>query len=266
MAGYSGAEGSTTSISTDEGASDIQGPSQRDRFSLSLGGSAWSGDFGSPSTTDISAALLSAQYQRGDWRLSATLPYTRITTAGDIFLGIGATPLVVRSDTASRRRVNEGVGDLTLGVSYLTHIAPQSGVNIELLGGLKVPTAPASSRVSTGQTDFSIGTEVSKPLGRLIPFLSIVYRDFGSSSLLPLRDGIATSAGASYVFSPRLVANLSYDYAKSASRFIQDANEIVSSVSFKFNRSGLRLSSYASAGLSSGAPGISGGISIARGF
>ena len=262
----SSVEGSTPLIAKVGGVSESEELPHRDAFSLSLGGSAWSGDFGSKSTTDISAGLLSAQYDYGEWRLSATLPYTRITTAGDIFLGIGATPLVVRSDVASRRRVNEGIGDLTLGVSYLTHTAPQIGVDIELLGGLKVPTASTSSHVSTGQVDFSVGTELSKPIGKLVPFVSVIYRDFGSSPFLALRDGIATSVGASYVFSPQLVANVSYDYARGASHFIQDSHEIVSSVSYKFFRSGLRLSSYASAGLSSGAPGISGGISLTKRF
>ena len=257
-----------TSTSAFDTARDVAGSelARRDDFAISLGGSAWSGNFGSKSTTDIAAGLLSAQYDRGDWRLSATLPYTRITTSGDVFLGIDATPLIVRSQVTALRRVNEGVGDLTLSVSYLTHALPKAGVDIELLGGLKLPTASTSSRVSTGQVDFSLGTEISKPIGRLVPFISVVYRDFGSSASLPLRDGVATSAGFSYVFSSRLVANVSYDYSRSASRFVGDANEIVSSVSYKFTRLKIRLSGYASAGLSSGAPGFSGGLSLARSF
>ena len=256
---------STTSFNTGRDPAGPE-PTRRNDFAVSLGGSAWSGDFGSRSTTDIAAGLLSGQYNRGDWRLSATLPYTRIATSGDVFLGIGATPLIVRPQVQVLRRVNEGIGDLTLGASYLTHALPKVGVDIELLGGLKLPTASASSHVSTGQVDFSLGTEISKPIGSLVPFVSVVYRDFGSSASLPLRDGIATSVGTSYVFSSRLVANLSYDYARSASRFVGDAYEIVSSVSYKFPRSGIRLSSYASAGLSSGAPGVSGGLSLTRSF
>ena len=240
-----------------------QAPSNND-FSLSLGGAAWSGDFGSSSTTDIAAGLLSARYKAGDWRLSATLPYTRITTAGDIFLGIDATPLIVRPQTTALRRVNEGLGDLTLGVAYAVPTAPRLGVDLQLLGGLKIPTASAGSRVSTGQVDFSLGGEVSKTFGRVVPFASVVYRDFGNSPSLHLRDGVATSVGASYVFPNLVVANLTYDYARSASRFVRDADEIVPSLSYKFRRSAVRLSSYCSFGVSSGAPAISGGLSLSK--
>ena len=238
----------------------------RDAVTLSLGGSAWSGDFGSHSTTDISAGLLSAQYNRGDWHVAATLPYTRITTAGDVFLGIGATPLIVRPETTSVRRVNEGVGDLTLNASYLTPGLPALGLDIELLGGVKIPTASSASRVSTGKSDFSLGSELSRPIGRIVPFVSVIYRDFGSSSRLPLRDGIASSVGASYVVSDQIVVNASYDYARSASHFVSDAHEIVASASYRFPHYNIRLSSYASAGLSQGAPAISGGLSLEKMF
>ena len=238
----------------------------RGAMTLSLGGSAWSGDFGSRSTTDISAGLLSAQYNRGDWHVAATLPYTRITTAGDVFLGIGATPLIVRPETTSVRRVNEGVGDLTLNSSYLTPGLPALGLDVELLGGLKIPTASSESRVSTGKVDFSLGGEISRPIGRIVPFVSVVYRDFGSSSRLPLRDGIASSVGASYVISDHIVVNASYDYARSASHYVSDAHEIVASASYRFPHYSVRVSSYAAAGLSQGAPGISGGLSLAKAF
>lgn len=246
--------------------SDVEPILQSGPLSLSIGGSGWTGDYGASSTTDISAILLGVRYQHDDWRLSATLPYTRITTAGNVFLGIGATPLVVRPQTGQKRRVNEGVGDLTLGVSYLQHISPRLGVDVEWLGALKAPTASSSSHVSTGNFDFSLGAEISRPLGRWIPFASAVYRDFGNFQTIRLKNGPATSIGASYVISPSLVANFSYDFAKSASRFVEDSHEIVASASYKFSRTSLRLSSYASAGLSSGAAKISGGLSLGRSF
>ena len=237
-----------------------------DNFSLSVGASAWSGDFGSPSTTTISAALLSGAYSLGDLHLSATLPYTRITTAGAIFLGLGAAPLIVQPQTGLRKRVNEGVGDLTFNASYVLHPLPSTGLEVELLGGLKAPTAAASSHVSTGEADVSFGAELSRPFGRLVPFASLVYRDFGSPPQSRLRDGPASSVGLSYVIADRWVANASYDYARSASRFVADSHELVSSLSYKFARSRVRVSAYASAGLSSGAPAVSGGLSLGRSF
>ena len=236
------------------------------RFSVSIGASAWSGDFGGPSTTTISATLLSATYRLNDLHLSATLPYTRISTAGDIFLGLGATPLIVRAQAAAPSRVNSGIGDLTFSGSYVLHPLSHDELEVELLGALKAPTASTSSHLSTGQADVSFGAELSRPFGRVIPFGSLVYRSFGDSAQYRLRDGPAASVGASYVVTNRLVLNASYDYARSASRFVSDAHELVSGLSYGFAHTGVRISAYASAGLSSGAPAVSGGLSLSKAF
>ena len=235
-------------------------------LSVSLGASAWTGDYGSSSTTDISAELLSARYRHDSWRLSATLPYTRITTAGNVFLGLGATPVVQQSQALGQRRVNEGIGDVTFGLSYLEHALPRLGIDVEWLGAVKVPTASSSSRISTGQVDFSVGAEITRASGPWVPFASVIYRNFGSTQNLPLQDGFATSIGASYLVSPRALINLSYEYARSASRLIDDSHELVASASYKLTRSNLRLSSYFSAGLSDGAAAVSGGLSVGRAF
>ena len=235
-------------------------------LSASLGASAWSGDFGSRSTTTISAALLTGVYKWEDLRLSATLPYSRIDTRGDIFLGLGATPLIVRPENNPSRHVGDGLGDITFNASYVLHPLPSAGVDVELLGAVKAPTASAGSRLSTGRTDFSFGAEVLKTAGRFAPFASFVYRDFGSTSQFRLRDGAATSIGVSYLVTSRWIADISYDYARSASHYVSDSHEIVSSASYKLERFALRLSAYASAGLSSGAPAVSGGLSIGKTF
>ena len=235
-------------------------------FSASLGASAWSGDFGSHSGTTISVQSFTGSYKKDDLRLSVTLPYTRIDTRGNIFIGLGATPLVIRSATTTARRVNDGLGDVTINGSYVLHVVPDAGLDLELLGALKAPTASSGSRLSTGKTDFSFGAEVLKSYGRFAPFASLVYRDFGSSAQYRLRDGAATSVGLSYVVARRWIADISYDYARSASRFISDSHELVSSTSYRFERTNVRLSAYVSTGLSSGAPAVSGGFSLRKTF
>ena len=233
-------------------------------FSVSAGASAWSGDFGSTSTTTISVQSLSGSFRKDDLRLSVTLPYSRIDTRGNIFLGLGATPLIVRPDTTSAKRVNDGLGDLTFNGSYVLHLLPNAGLDLELLGAVKAPTASASSRLSTGKADYSFGAEVLQSYGRIAPFASLVYREFGSSQQYRLRDGAATSIGLSYVLAKRWIADVSYDYARSASRFVGDAHELVSSTSYNFDHPAIRVSAYVSAGLSSGAPAVSGGVSLRK--
>ncbi len=241
--------------------SDAEGP-----LTVSAGGSAWSGDFGAPTDTTISAALLSARYRLGNWRLSASLPYMRIDSAGAVFTGIDGAPVIVAPfpSTPAAKHVREGVGDLTLGAAYLLPTAPKWGFDLELIGKVKLPTGPHSleSGVSTGRADYAFGAEVSKPIGRWIPFASATYRDFGSNSQWKLRDGYAASTGVSYVFNDRIVGLVSYDFAQSASRYIGDSHEISASASARLTRTGLRLTGFASAGLSRGAADVTGGLSL----
>ena len=232
---------------------------------LGFGGSSWSGDYGGESNTSISAGLLTARYALGDLRLSATLPYMRIKSAGAVFTGIGGTPLIVSPFATPTKVTRDGLGDLTLGAAYLLPTSTSLGVDLELIGRLKLPTASNSS-ISTGKTDFSVGMEISKPIGRVVPFASLTYRSFGSTSEWKLKDGIATSVGANWIINNRMVGSLSYDYAQQASRYIADSHELVASLSSRLWNTKIRLTGFAAAGLSSGAADVSGGVSLSAGF
>lgn len=229
-----------------------------------VGGSAWSGDYGGPHATNIDAALLSTRVELRGLRLSATLPWMRISSTGAAFTGIDATPIIVIPASAPGIRVHEGLGDLTLGASYLFPTQSRFGVDIELSGRVKAPTGDHS--VSTGKADYSASTEFSRVIGPVVPFVSVTYRDFGSPAGYTLRDGWAASAGVSYVLPHGVVLQGSYDYAQSASCLLNDSQEIVGSASIRIPHSHARFTTYASAGLSSGAAGVSGGLSIAADF
>ena len=254
------APSTVTAASDADGGSDASGPISH--LSLSAGGSAWSGDYGAPTSTEIRAALLNARYAMGDLRLTASLPYMRIKSNGTVFTGIGATPLIVAPTIPMGQRKREGWGDLTLGASYRLPLPPSTGFDFELTGKVKLATASAASGVSTGQTDYSVGGELSKPMGALVPFVSVTWRQFGDAPGWDLRNGVATSVGASYVFANRMTAVLSYDYAQAASRFVSDAHEIGAAVSIPVYNDRLRLTAFGSRGLSKGAADFSGGLSL----
>ena len=237
-------------------------PFASSNLSVSAGASSWSGDYGGSSDTSITAALVTARYGYRGLRLDATLPYMRIDSAGAVFAGIEGTPVIASPSAGGPRHVHEGLGDLTLGASYQFASADLLGVDLEASGRIKVPTSPVSSGVSTGQVDTAWGLEASRIVGPLVPFASVSYRTFGDTPQWRLRDGAAASIGASYLPTRNLVLNISYDYARSASRFVRDSDEIVGSFSTRLTSSGLRLTGFLSGGLSSGAAAVSGGASL----
>lgn len=230
-------------------------------LSISLGGSVWSGDFGAPTDTFITSALLGARYRIGNLRLSATLPRMRIRSDGTLFAGINGAPMFVSPTTQPQNRVRQGLGDLTLGAAYLVD-TPALGLDLELLGRVKLPTASASSQLSTGRTDVALGASVSKTIGRLTPSVTATYRWFGDTDQWKFHNGVEISAGASYAVTDRTVVFLTYDYAQATTTLIRDYQEMVGAISTPVLNNRLRLTGFVGKGLSSGAADVSGGVSL----
>ena len=233
--------------------------------SLSLGTTYAEGKFGTTSRTTIASTALSGRLRLGDWALSASLPYMRIQSRSTIFTGVDATPVLVAPNTSARRRTHRGLGDLTLGASYT--IAPATlPVELELSGRAKINTATTSSRLSSGKNDYAVGADVSVPLGRVTPFGSVSYRFLGDTNEYRLRDGAAASAGASYAFNPKSYALVSYHYSRAATSLVEDAHELFAGATTRMAGSPLRLTGFATAGLSRGAAAASAGVAVSVAF
>ena len=231
-------------------------------FGISLGSSIAFGDFGTGQDSRILSTALGARYAVGNFRISASIPYLDVRSRGIIFSGIDSTPLIVAGARPGAPAVtNNGIGDLTLGGAYTS---PQHGSvpEIELAGRVKLPTASDSSQLSTGKTDFSAGIQITRTYGKVAPFVAATYRVFGDPALIDLTDGFAASAGTSVGLGDRTVAIFSYHYAAAASRLVRDSHELFAGISAGLPHSKLRLTGFATVGLSNGAAAESGGLSL----
>ena len=229
---------------------------------LGVGSSAWSGDFGAPKTTTIAAVLATAVYRVDGLRLTASVPWMRIDSPGAVFTGVEGTPIIANPGATGGRRLRQGIGDLTLGASYLLPSNFTEGFDTDLSFRVKAPTASKSSDLSTGEVDYSFGATVSRSLGRFIPIASVFYRHFGDGPEFQLKDGVATTVGASYAFSPKAFGMLTYDYSQRASRYISDAHQISASLTAPLLSTPLRVTSFVAGGLSRGAPAVSVGLAF----
>ncbi|WP_147276214.1 hypothetical protein [Sphingomonas aracearum] len=232
---------------------------------LTMGVAAWEGDFGAPSRSDITAVLVNLRQRVGPVRIDATLPWMRVVSSSTIFTGIDGTPLVVAPAIPMGRRERKGVGDLTLGASWLALREAQAGLNIDVSARAKLPTAGDSTQLSTGKTDYAFGIEASRTMGAITPVVRAKYRIFGDPPGWRIRDGFATSLGAAAALFEETVMLISYDFAERTSRFIKPSHEIVAATSAPIGRH-FRLTAYGSAGLSSGAAAFSGGTSLTLRF
>lgn len=251
----------TTSPSSVAQAFDTQ-TAAGSNFDISLGTSLASGHFGAPTRSSILATAPGVRYAIGSLRLTGSIPYMRIRTAGTILTGIDSTPVLVSRATTSRRMTYDGIGDLTLGASYALPSNP-GGLDVEFSGRVKLPTAKDSTQLSSGKTDYSVGVQVGKTIGAVAPFVSATYRIFGDSNRLHLRDGFAGSVGASFITTENLVLLASYHYAERATDLVKDSHELFAGASMLLPGNQFRLTAFATKGLSHGAAGVSGGLGIA---
>lgn len=234
-------------------------------LSVSLGSLYASGDFGTATNTSIWSSALSLRYRTGDLRLSASLPWMRIQSNAVIFTGIDSTPVLVAPTSQSRRRTAQGLGDLTLGAAY-TIASPELGFDVELSGRMKVNTATQSSGLSSGRNDYAAGVQVTKPIGRLAPFVSATYRVLGDTRSFRLNDGFAASAGSSFMVGAGSYILASYHYSKRATDLVGDAHELFVGLATAIPRSNLRVTGFGTAGLSNGAAGKSIGAAVSSAF
>ena len=232
------------------------------RLEIGLGASDLSGSFGGSKTTNINTDLVTASYRIDDVRLIASLPWMRIDSPGTAFTGIEGTPIIVDAIGADARKLREGLGDLTLGASYLLPAKLTQSLDVDTSFRIKIPTSRASSGISTGSVDYSFGLTASKAISSFAPIVSVFYRKFGNTQYFQLKDGVSTSIGAAYSILPKTTALVTYDYAQSASAFVSDSHQITSSLTSQLPNSAIRVTAFLSGGLSRGAPGGAAGLGL----
>jgi hypothetical protein len=232
---------------------------------VSLGTIYAGGNFGTGSKTTIWSSALGARLRLKDVTLTASLPWMRIESRSTIFTGIDATPVLVAPNTSPVKKTAKGFGDLTLGASY-TIASDASPIEVELSGRAKINTASDHSGLSSGKNDYAVGADISAPLGNVTPFASFSYRFLGDTAGYDLRNGPAASAGASYALGSDTFLLASYHYSRAATRLVDDAHELFAGASTRIPGSPLRVTGFATAGLSRGAAAASAGLAISAGF
>ena len=236
-------------------------PAMAQQITATAGGGVSSGDYGSSRSTTIFTGDIGARWSSGATELSVTMPYISVDSPGVVFVGFDGTPLVMVADAGGRRQTRDGIGDPTLTAS---HNFSLGFADLRATARFKIPVHGYNG-ISTGKLDWSAGGEISRKVGPVTPFAAISYRGFGDPTGWRIRDGIATSVGATAVVGPGALA-VSYDHARSTSDFISDSDEIVGVYDVPLASSKFRLAGFATAGLSSGAPGVSGGLRLAYRF
>lgn len=227
------------------------------RVSLQTGAHYTTGDYDSGVDTDIWYVPVSAklEWERAIVRL--TVPYIRIHGPGDVVGGIDQ-PIVVGGAQRERER-NSGLGDVVLAGTWIWDPLNWMPI-VEVTGKVKFPTADEDRGLGTGEFDYSLQLDLSKPFGRFSPFVTVGYRFLGDPDDFELNDTLFASAGVGIQLTDAVSAGFAYDWYEASTDDVGDAHEIGPYVTWKIGR--FRMQPYAFAGLSSGAADWGGGLQL----
>jgi hypothetical protein len=223
-------------------------------FTLSVtGGASYSsGEYGTGLKTEIWVVPFSLRARTGPLRLTATLPYLRIDSPGNVIAGVGGAPIIVDPNASTTRVVRDGLGDLSLGATYTLPSSVLGALDIDIAGRVKLPTSPEHRGLTTGKTDFTVSTEFSYAIDTWAPYLNVGYRFFGDPAGINLRNGFSASIGTTKQLG-RIVAIASYDYSQATTSAIEDAHELFGALSGPLTGR-LNWTGYGIVGLSKGSP------------
>jgi len=229
-------------------------------------GADWSsGDYDGGDDTDLWFVPVSVAYELDDFRLT---PYDwdlfelRISTAylrirgPDDFFTSGA------AGDSPDRRTDHGLGDTWVRGTYAFLPKPHMRLPVvELEGKLKIPTASEDRDLGTGKLDGGVELTVSRQLGRWIPFASAGWRFLRDPADTNLRSHATASVGASFRWSPTVLAGLLYDWRDSSAEGRADSHELVPNLTWKLSPR-FAVSPYAVWGIAGYVPDYAVGVTF----
>lgn len=225
-------------------------PEAGPRWEISSGVEYESGDYGNGTDIEIVSVPNRLGMSIGCVQLVAAIPYYRIEGPADVIPGnVLGVPILPQPELDADSVTRKGWGDLELGAAYAL---PVETVSLSLSGSVKLPTA--ENRLGTGETDYTIGAELSKALSdKIIPFASFSYTLPGSPDGLALRDRYAATGGVAAWLDSKAQLYASYRYAENPDA-IAASDQRIQAVFNTWTGRGLSLGVYGSSGLSKGAP------------
>lgn len=220
-------------------------------------------DLGDDQEAEKVSVPVAARLTAGRLRVTAQVPYLRVTAPADVIVPSGPLGLPILADPPGSAPVTrrEGLGDVRLGAAY---DLPLGGVDASLSSGVKLPTASRAKGLGTGETDYWVGADVSTAVGPVVPFAGIQYTKTGDPDAAELRDTWAGQAGAALRLGESLSAHAGYSFSEGASVHSRDEQRVFGGLNTGLGGR-VSLGVYGSAGVS-GPADVGAGVSIGIGL
>ncbi|WP_369958425.1 hypothetical protein [Pseudomonas benzenivorans] len=216
------------------------------------------GKYGTPTTSETWYVPVIARYEAGPMLYKLTVPYLRITNPS---VGPDGEPL-----SGSCGRVESGLGDTVASAGYaLLDGSGSSGLMLDLVGKVKLPTADEDHCLGTGKTDYSAQVDVARAFGAISGFATLGWKKFGDPADTDLRDPLFASLGLVGRLAPATYLGVAYDWRQ---KVTANGDEIQELTLFLTQRLGpsWKVQLYALKGFSDASPDAGGGLLLSHSF
>src|SRR5689334_935496 len=208
------------------------------------------GAYGETTDTTLLYAAVSAGFASPEWSFEATLPWVQLDGPAT-FLGIDA-PLARGTTGRAPTDVVEGFADVALSLTRTVDLSADGATRLDFTGRVQLPTGEEDKGLSSGDTRYSLGLDLSQDFADWTFFVGGGWRFNGGS----YQDGGFGSVGLAWV-GESVSVGAAYDYSEASTAGVEAASEISTWVSFAMGKTGGRTSRfqiYGVAGFSEGSP------------
>ena len=201
------------SASYAQDTADVATTESKIKYKLTTGADYSRGDYGDTQDTEVWYVPVTGKAQYENWTAKVTVPWLRIKGPGAI---VGSGDGSVTQTGGAAVTTEEGMGDIVAALMY-TFDFEKIATSLDVTGKVKLPTADEDKGLGTGETDYTLGAEITKTIDKANISAALSRKFVGSNATLNLHDVWIASVGAGYKLTPDLDVGVSYDWRQSAS-------------------------------------------------
>ena len=159
-------------------------------------------DIDADNNTKFYYASVYLKHKYKDWVYGINVPYLKVR--GGAFINTG--------DQLYAHNNENGLGDISLHISYTPHALSEGKLHIGYSLGIKLPTADEEKGLGSGETDYSFSADLFYRANNITPFFKIGYKVRGDSFVDQLESGMIASLGLDYQFMEKHSFGYMFDY------------------------------------------------------
>jgi hypothetical protein len=159
-----------------------------------------------------------------------------------------------------------GLGDVIAGITVYDVFRSSDGtLALSFTGKVKLGTADEAAGLGSGETDYSIQTDIYKSVGRSGFSTGVGYKARGDTSYYDLDNAWFAYVGGLHAFSARTLGEIYFDYREPSIAGNDPVQEVSASITRRTNGR-WRVHGYVIKGLSDASPDWGAGLSMRADF